>query len=168
MWSRRALLACLPAAGLALSGCGFRPLYGRGDGQGLAAAAEFSSIIIPPIPDRSGQLLRNALRDRLTPRGVPANPRYRLDVTLNEQRSDLVILRDATSTFAKMRFSAAYALVDFESGKAVTQGRAESTTTFNIVESQFANISAESDARRRAADELAEDIRLRLGLHFHR
>ena len=48
------------------------------------------------------------------------------------------------------------------------RGASQSTTTFNIVESEFATISAENDARRRAGIEIADDIRLRLGLYFNR
>ncbi|UUX47947.1 LPS assembly lipoprotein LptE [Nisaea acidiphila] len=125
-------------------------------------------IKISPIPDRAGQLLRNSLRDKLTPRGVPSQPRYRLDIGLNETRTNLVILKDATSTYSKLRMVATFALVDLQTGKPVQRGQSESTTTFNRVDSDFADLAAEKDARRRAADEISEDIRLRLGLYFNR
>lgn len=155
---------------LALGACGFQPVYGtRGTGStSSSVTADLAAISIGPIADRRGQLLRNSLRDKLTPRGVPARARFRLDVSLTENRSDLVILKDSTSTFSKVRFIAEFVLVDLATNQPVHRGRSESTTTFNRVESDFAILAAEKDARRRAADEIGEDIRLRLGLYFDR
>lgn len=156
---------------LSLGACGFQPVYGKRTGEGgrqSAVTEDLASIRISPIADRSGQLLRNNLRDKLTPTGVPARARYRLDVQLSETRANLVILKDATSTFSKLRMVATFVLVDLESGQPVQRGQAESTTTFNRVESDFADLAAEKDASRRAAEEISEDIRLRLGLYFNR
>ena len=141
---------------LTLGACGFQPVYGtRSPGNANSSVtADLSAIKISPIANRAGQLLRNSLQDKLTPRGVPAQARYRLDVSLTENRSD--------------RFVANFTLVDLTTGQPVNQGQAESTTTFNRVDSDFAILAAEKDARRRAADEIGEDIRLRLGLYFNR
>jgi LPS-assembly lipoprotein len=152
---------------IGLTGCGVEPLYARKPAD-PGPVPHLAAIQISPIADRAGQLLRNALIDRLTPRSGTTSSLYRLDVSLDEQQTNLVILRDSTSTFSKARFLARYALVDIGTGRRLTQGRAESTTTFDIVESEFANLSAEADARRRAASEVAEDIRLRLALFFQR
>tara|TARA_E500000318_G_scaffold58320_1_gene54010 strand:- start:213 stop:731 length:519 start_codon:yes stop_codon:yes gene_type:complete len=155
---------------LTLGACGFQPVYGtRSPGNANSSVtSDLAAIKIAPIADRAGQLLRNSLQDKLTPRGVPARARYRLDVRLTENRSDLVILKDSTSTFSKVRFVADFTLVDLTNGQPVNRGQAESTTTFNRVDSDFAILAAEKDARRRAADEIGEDIRLRLGLYFNR
>lgn len=170
MIGRRALLCfgLLVPAGLAA--CGFQPLYGgRGGAGGAAPAApEMAQITIPPISDRAGQLLRNELRDRLVPTGFPAKPRWRLDVVLNETTTDLVILRDSTSTFAKYVGDARWALVDVAADKPVTQGRIRRIASYSISSSEFASLQAEEDARRRVVTAIAEDIRLRLGLFFKR
>lgn len=167
----RALTASVLVLLLALGACGFQPVYGKRAGESgrqSAVTEDLASIAISPIADRAGQLLRNSLLDKLTPRGTPGRARYRLDVGLSETRSNLVILKDSTSTFAKVRFAATFILVDLETGQPVHRGQSESTTTFNRVDSDFATLSAEKDARRRAADEISEDIRLRLGLYFNR
>jgi LPS-assembly lipoprotein len=149
-----------------LVGCGFQPLYGRMDDADTNVVGHMAAIRIGPIPDRLGQLLRNALQDKLTPRGRPAKPLYRLDVSLTENRSDLVILQDATSTLAKLRIRANYVLIDVASSHPLTRGVSASTTVFNIVESEFANINAQADARARTVNAISDDIRLRLGLFF--
>lgn len=167
----RTLTASVLVLLLALGACGFQPVYGKRSGETgrqSAVTADLASIAVSPIADRAGQLLRNSLLDKLTPRGTPGQARYRLDVSLAESRSDLVILKDSTSTFVKVRFAANFVLVDLETGQPVHRGQSESTTTFNRVDSDFATLSAEKDARRRAADEISEDIRLRLGLYFRR
>jgi LPS-assembly lipoprotein len=151
-----------------LAGCGFQPLYASKGASGSDTVAHLAAIRIGPIPDRTGQRLRNALQDKLTPRGKVGTALYRLEVSLKESRSDLVILQDATSTFAKMRITAKYVLNDMGSGKPLSRGTSESTTIFNIVESEFANLNAQSDARARAVNEIGDDIQLRLGLFFKR
>ena len=165
MIDRRALLLM----SLGLAGCGFQPLYGsRGAGGGPAAVPEMALISISPIGDRGGQMLRNELRDRLVPTGIPGKPRWRLDVSLTETTSDLVILRDATATFAKLVGDAKWVLVDLANEAPVTKGRNRRIASFSISSSEFASLQAQEDARRRVMTAIAEDIRLRLGLYFQR
>ena len=155
---------------LTLSACGFQPVYGtRNPGNANSSVtSDLASIKISPIANRAGQLLRNSLQDKLTPRGVPTRARYRLDVSLTENRSDLAILKDSTTTFSKLRFIADFTLIDLANGQPVKNGLTRSTTTFNRVNSDLAILAAEKDARRRAADEIGTEIRLRLGLYFNR
>ncbi|HEY9567907.1 MAG TPA: LPS assembly lipoprotein LptE [Thalassobaculum sp.] len=166
MIGRRALL--LPSLALLLlgAGCGFQPLYGNRASGGGVAAPEMARIAIAPIGDRAGQMLRNELRDRLTPDGVPGQPRWRLDVTLKETTTDLVILRDATSTFAKYVGDARWVLIDLETDAPALRGRSRRIASYSISSSEFASLQAEADARRRVVTAIAEEIRLRLGIHF--
>lgn len=168
MIDRRAILL-LPALTLGLAACGFQPLYGTHSGTGSAAPTpEMALISIPPIPDRAGQILRNELLDRLVPTGQPAKPRWRLDVTLKETKSDLVILKDSTATFAKYVGDAQWVLVDLSNQSPATKGSVRRIASYAISSSEFASLQAEADARQRVATAIAEDIRLRLGLYFQR
>jgi LPS-assembly lipoprotein len=153
---------------LLAAACGFEPLYGSRGTGGSAARPEMAQISIPPIADRAGQMLRNELRDRLTPSGLPGQPRWRLEVSLNETTTDLVILRDATATFAKYVGDARWVLVDLSSNAPATRGRVRQVASYSISSSEFASLQAEEDARRRVVTAIAEDIRLRLGLYFKR
>ena len=58
--TRRMLLPLALAA--ALCGCGFRPMYASAGNGGMGPAeAGLAQISIGPLPERSGQLLRQAL-----------------------------------------------------------------------------------------------------------
>ena len=41
-----------------------------------------------------------------------------------------------------------------------------SVTSYDLVDSDFATLSAESDARKRAVRQISEDIKIRLGIYF--
>jgi len=64
---------CLGAAA-ALGGCGFQPVYmPTASGKTGAAARGLQTVYVGTIPDRPGQVLRQALQDRLgSDSGVPS------------------------------------------------------------------------------------------------
>ena len=157
--------ACL-LLGLALSGCGFQPLYGRSDPQAVSPLEHMAAIRIAPLPDRVGQQMHNLLRDRLNPRGQPREPAYRLDLKISESRRELGIRKDETATRANLILSASFTLRELGSDRVLLQGRTSSVNSFNILTNQFATSFSESDARKRALRELSDNIRTRLGIYF--
>ena len=147
-----------------VAACGFQPLYGRGGDGATDTSARLAGVGIDFIADRPGQLLRNELLDRMTPLGAPADPRYRLAVTLNESRQNLAVRRDATATRARLTLTAAFRLLDTNNGLELLAGSTQSINSYNISSSDFATISAEADARRRGARDLAQDITARVAI----
>ena len=152
---------------LVLAGCGFQPLYGGGQGKGSVLDA-LRQVRIEPIPDRLGQKLRNFLLDRINPAGVPARPSHSLRVETGVSRTELGIKRDETATRALLELSVSYALYSYADDRIVFKGFAKSTNSFNIVASDYATASAEIGALDRAAREISDDIKNRLGLFFLR
>ena len=150
----------------ALAGCGFHPLYGPRKTSRTAAA--IATIQIDRIKDRKGQVLRNFLLDRLNPLGAPRRPRYVLKVTLTESRQELGIRKDETATRANLRTVATFQRLRPGVKKPLFKGHSESTNSFNIVDSDFATLVAEADARKRAARRLSDEIATRLALYFDR
>ena len=148
------------------TGCGFQPLYSHGSGNSSQVLNQLARIQVSPIESRIGQILRNLLQDKLTPSGVPSSPTYRLAISLEETRSDMAILRDSTSTFAKVKMKAQYQLINIETKNVLNSGTATSTTVFNIVSSEYANINAQKDARRRTVRIISETVKERLALFF--
>jgi LPS-assembly lipoprotein len=160
-------VACLLlGVALALSACGFQPLYGRPGAQARSSVDHMAAIRISPLADRVGQQMHNLLRDRLNPRGRPRDPAYRLDVEIREVRRELGIRKDETATRANLILSADFTLRELGSDLVLLKGRTSSVNSFNILTNQFATTFAESDARERALRELSDNIRVRLGIYF--
>ncbi len=152
------------AVGLALGACGFEPLYGGRDGG--ATPAELAQVRIDVISDRSGQILRNFLLDRLNPNGRPDRPAYALEINLVERREDLSIRKDEVATRANFVVTAEYRLREAGAGRELTRGQVRSSNSFNIGISEFATLSGEADARNRALREIGDEIKTRLGIYF--
>jgi len=148
-----------------LTACSFQPLYGERTG-GVPVRQAFNAISIAPIPNRVGQLVRNQLIDALTPLRQPRDPDYLLAVSLIQTKEGVAFRSDEKATRVNVTLEAKYALREFGRGAVITQGNTRSVAAFNIVRSEFANITAEADAQRRAARQVADSIALRLGVHF--
>lgn len=148
------------------TGCGFQPLYSHGGANSSHVLNQLARIQINPIENRTGQILRNFLQDKLTPSGVPSSPKHKLTISLKETRSDMAILRDSTSTFAKVKMDAKYQLINIETKNVLDSGTVTSTTVFNIVSSEYANLSAQKDARRRTVRIISDLVKERLALFF--
>ena len=167
-FGRMAAVGLLLGAAVLTSACGFQPLYGRPSDGGPSASERFAQIRITPMPDRIGQRMHNLLRDRLNPKGQPASPDYRLDVHLREVIQELGIRKDETATRANLRVTAKFTLVDQHTGADLLKGESRSVNSYNILQSQFATLFSEEDARERSLRELSDDIRTRLGIYFAR
>lgn len=166
-WSRNAIpriaVAALLAAGLALAGCGFRPLYGERSAASVSAP-ELAAIQIDTIPNREGQLVRNALLDKMQPRGPAARPLYRLQVGVAIARESLGLRTDDTATRGSLTMSAGYTLIDLASGKPVMNANSRAVSSYNILDSDFATVISENDAIRRTANEVSEEIKTRVAI----
>ena len=100
-------LAFVLGATLALSACGFRPLYATGttpDGM----ETYFSQVFVEPIPGRQGVHLRNQMMDALTPEGTPGSAAYKLSIKLVDVKDGRAILRTTQITRYNYRLTANY------------------------------------------------------------
>ena len=147
---------------VALAGCGFTPLYGGGK-----VAPQLSSIYVEPIAERNGYELRTRLIELLNSDGVLAGKRYRLKITMTESSQGIALQNDATITRYNNRMEAKYVLSD-ASGTLVTQGTQSELSSYNVVQSPYATLAGEQDSAKRAAQDMAERIRLELGVWFRK
>jgi len=168
MWcSRPRAVAVLPfivALAALLAGCGFRPMNSPG-GQG-AGHPDLAAISIAPIPDRVGQLLHNRLLDLLNPRGRPSAPRYKLTVQLTETIEEIGFRKTEVATRANLRLRTTYILTDAVTQTSVTVGSRTVVSSYNILQSDYATLVAEEDARTSATREAADEIRTALAVYF--
>lgn len=160
-------MALLLGLGLAVSGCQVRPLYSTDSTTGQTLAAELATIDIAPAKDRVEQEIRNHLIFAFTGGGVPATPAYRLVMDVNHATNDLDI--ESGTGLAKttrVRITATYKLVRLSDNAVATTGSSFFTASFARSSQRFANDRAELDAQNRAAEQVANDIQLRLSAFF--
>ncbi len=177
-WSRVLIAAIIAMSALQLGACGFEPVYGRGS---PVRHAELSAIDIARIEGRAspgaisdgnsglgraGYELRNRLITMLGTEGVPA--RYRLGVMLEESQGEFGIQADDRVTRYQLALSASFTLVDIATEATLYAGNTRSVGSYNVVSSEFATVVSEADARRRAALDLADNIRELLIAYFSR
>ncbi|MDQ1081049.1 LPS assembly lipoprotein LptE [Pseudoroseomonas cervicalis] len=166
-----ALLAGAPAA-LALSGCGFRPVYGPQDSVSGASApapvrAVLASTFVAIIPERSGQLLRRSLQQRLGAAGSAA-PNYELRVGLQLAAEPEGFRRDGTASRIRYNAIATWQLVTLGPEPATrAEGTERAFDSFNIPDNQFFAADFSRDATvQRLVEQLANDIVLNLSVRL--
>jgi len=164
---RRALLALL-AAGL-LGGCGFQPVYmPTASGAPGPAARELAAIHVALIPDRPGQLLRQALQQRFQGAGDATRRRYTLTVTYWIPGQGIGILPGTTATRVRMIGNANWVLTRNDPAHTmIASGFARAIGGVNLFDQQYFAFSMEtSTVYHQLADQIADQITLRLASIF--
>ena len=160
----RARLA-LALAALALSGCTLRPLYAGGASGPVAQTLR--GVQVAPIPGRGGWLVRTALQDRLGT-GEGEQPRYRLEVELDDNITGFGIRSDDAVTRERRTLRARYRLVDAARGTVLLDATAGSDAGVDVVSSEYATVAAEQTALENLSGILADQIMSRLALYASR
>jgi LPS-assembly lipoprotein len=154
-----------PILVLTLAACGLRPLYGGGASGTVGTTLR--SVQVGPIEGRVGWLVRNELIDRLGDGGA-TGPRYRLDVTLDDNITGFGIRGDRAVTRERRTLRARYQLVDLANGGVVLDATAGSDAGIDVVSSEYATVAAEQTAAERLAEVVADQIVARLGVYAAR
>lgn len=161
------LKAWAVAAMLGSAGCGFRPMYGEQSHAATPVSADLAAIDVALIPDRAGQQLRNQLEQMLDPAGAAGVPdRYTLSVQLREKVDTFAVERSGFATRATVELTAAYALQENATGARVLAGSTRTISGYNLLDNDFSTVVGADDARNRAIQQLAYEIRNRLAAHF--
>lgn len=161
MLRARAVFILLAMA--AVSSCGFEPIHASRPGREVSG--ELAAIRIVPIPDRSGQVLRNYLLDRLTPLGQSQASRYTLAIRLSEPRQTLALRRDDVISRTGYSATVSYELAD-GSGKRILSGLSNFSTDYEITSSEYATLISQQNARDRVLELVSDDIRSQLAAYF--
>lgn len=159
---------------LALSACGFQPLY-KQNSAGGTISGDLGRIKIANIRTekrengRLAQKFHDLLLDRFNPNGRPRQPAYTLSITMGVSKEETGIQITDDATRARLTVSASFSLRDLaQNNKEVLIGSERSVNSYNIVDSEFATLSAEADASDRAIRELSDAIKLRVGVYLSR
>jgi LPS-assembly lipoprotein len=151
-----------------LCACNFRPLYlAQGPGD-AAVETELAAIEIRGLDGRLGYLVRNALLDQLNPATADVPPRYVLHVQLQSRVTALGIQLDSTITRYNLVVTAAFELRDKATNDSLVSSSVRRVSSYNVSREPYADLVASHTAERRAAQEVATDIRTRLAVEFAR
>ena len=158
------------AAALALPGCGFQPLYARSGSGPSAPRAGLQLIAVGLIPERTGQLLRQALQARLDHGDAPPAKRYDLAVGFGISSEGIGIQQDNTVTSVRFVGQANWTLTTRDAKRAtVTSGSARAVDGLNTFDQQyFAQDQETETATRRIAESVADQITGQLALWFEK
>lgn len=160
--SRRAALLAL------VGGCGFRPIYADGPAGHGGVAAELAATRVALIPERTGQLLRAALNQRLrNGAGAPAQNELRVAVSLTRQ--GVGVRGDDTASRVRVSAVANYTLTSLGSREPLVTGRAFAADAFNVMSNEYfaSQLSGEA-ADERLTERLADDIVAQLAAFYAR
>lgn len=176
MTNRTCLFLHLILTALAISACGFSPIYGKNSNAANSSNAadigtedHLALTAISNIPDQEGQFLRNRLVDRLHRNGSPINPVYQLNASpVTESLIDLDITKTADSTRGQLRLDTHITLTDTRDNAILFQRSLRAITSYNILSSEFSTRVSENTARQNALTDLAGQIETQLVLYFKR
>lgn len=163
---RRVLLTLTLGLPLALSGCGWTPLYA--EPASGPASEELRGIYVEPILERIGQRLQIALRSSLNPTGEPTPQRYRLRTTLATYLTNLGIESQGLASLGKLDVYATYNLIDNKTQQVLLVNTVHVANSFDLNPNQYSTVVGEDDAAVRSAAELNQEIVTRLALFMER
>ena len=150
--------ALIVSIAVLVAGCGFSPMYGR-----TANGPAIGPVQVSQIDGKAGHVLRNELTRILAPED-DGGPPMQLDITLYEGVTPLGIRIDESATRAELRLVANYVLTP-PTGE-VIRGSVNTVVNYDIPRGSFGEITAQDDARERAAETMAQRFRAELAIRM--
>jgi LPS-assembly lipoprotein len=156
--------AAIAMCALLLCRCGFQPLYA--DNATVGVSSTLATIYVEPIPERVGYELRNDLLDRLDASSSIQNARYRLRLSFNELDEPVVFQPNTSITRYNYTLTVHYDLLPRDGEQAVKSGDITAFAAYNVAAAPylFSTVAAQRDAKNRAANDIAERIRIELAV----
>lgn len=150
-----------------VAGCGFHPLLGT-VGQGPGVGDMLSAVYVDPIPNRVGYQLRNDLLDLFNATGQADGAAYHLKLSLTEAEQAVALQTNTNITRYNYTLRAHYELVPAGTTAPAKTGDLTSLTAYNVAAAPFlyATVAAEQDAKNRAANDLAERLRVTIAVYL--
>ncbi|MES1197384.1 MAG: LPS assembly lipoprotein LptE [Pseudomonadota bacterium] len=144
---------------LLLAGCGFEPMYApSGGGHAIGP------VHVDMIEGKAGHVLKTEL-DRMLQVEDNGGEAADLNITLTEEVVLLGIRLDESASRAELRLTANYIFTPAGQTQPL-RGRLDSSVTYEIPTAAFGEISAQDDARERAAETLAQRVRAELAIRL--
>ena len=159
--SRPASLAPILAVVLmALSSCTIQPLNASKPGTALTPS-QLSGVEILEVSNRVGQQVRNNLIFGLNGGNNPTGTTHTLSLVVTAAKAVISVQTSTKApTAAQITVTTNYTLRDRANGDIIASGLRQAIASYNRTNQSFANQRAERDAEDRAANEVAEQLRL--------
>jgi LPS-assembly lipoprotein len=148
-----------------LYGCGFQTVY---NGSQQESFNESSKIMISPLPDRIGQILRNNLMFALNPKGHKSKPEYILKIRLSESSKSLALRETAFATRVNLTVKSEFNLTRIKDKESLYSGISNISVSYNILKSDYATIAVKKNALTRGLSEVSRNIHSQLEVYFSR
>jgi LPS-assembly lipoprotein len=164
---RRRFLALAMAA--PLPACGFQPVYMPTEsGKAGVASRELAAIHVELIPDRPGQVLRQALQRRFEGAGDSVARRYDLSVGFGVAGEGIAVQPDSIATRIRLIGIANWTLTAQDPGRTrLTSGAVRTLDGLNLFNAQYFTADLENEAlTRRIAEAVADQITIQLSTYF--
>jgi LPS-assembly lipoprotein len=132
------------------------------------AQHELGLIDVAVIPERPGQLLRQALQQRMASPTEAEAKRYELSASFGVTGDIIGFQQDSTATRLRLSAASNWSLKRLDaSNTLVTSGTARALDGFNIINGQYFALDLSNEAtQRRLAEAVADRITLQLAAYF--
>jgi LPS-assembly lipoprotein len=137
-------------------------------GRGAPIGDILSAVYVDPIPNRVGYQLRNDLLDLFNATGRTEGAAYHLKLALTEAEQAVALQTNTNITRYNYTLKAHYELIPAGSTAPAKTGDLSALTAYNVAAAPFlyATVAAEQDAKDRAADDLAERLRVTIAVYL--
>ena len=166
MRQNRIAIPIVAACALATAGCGFHPLFAR-IGANAGGQRAFNTIYVDPVDGgRAGYELRDSLIDLLQGTSRPNQAPYRLKIAMKQAIEGTAVQTTGYITRYSYTMTADYHLSNARTGAELTKGTETIVSGYDVVASPYATLVAQQDAQKFGAREIADRIRIDLGVYF--
>ena len=151
------------AAALVLGACSVQTLYGPTTvSGGSAVQSTLTRISVEPVNDRVGQQVRNRVIFQMAGGKEISDPLYHMTLTVTYRQEGLGITVTEASPVYSVIVQATFTVKKVGTDEVLVTGTSRASASYNYVNSMYANSRAEIDAQNRAAEQVGNEIAIRV------
>ena len=104
--------------------------------------------------------------NKINPENKRVISKYRLTIEISESQNNLAYRQDMSATRTDLEIDAKYILTNIKNGNILIDSSTKSISSFDVVESVYATIVAEKDAREKSLQDISDQIYTTLIIFF--
>jgi len=146
-----------------LCSCGFRPLYSSSNN----ITEQTSAVQIQPIAGEGGYQMGLILQEKLNPKQINQEKKYRLTVSIHKPvYTNQSIRSDNFASLENMEISASYQLVDLSNNQILVSSTVDANGLFNLINDPYATVVAQDKLYSNLIKLMADDIATHILSYF--